>query len=352
MAPSLRLVDLRIPLRRPFANAAGGAVAERRVVLVGVSEDGTTGWGEAAPYPGITAEDADDVWEALRERAAQVLGGDLYGLPPAAAAAVDQARADLSARLEGTPLWAWTGGDGRPVRACAAIGLENSPDETVRRVGRAVEAGMRAVKIKIAPGRDLEHLRAVRGAFPDLSAAADANGAYERGDPFFAAADRLDLAYLEQPLAAGDMDGHAALSGRLLTPVCLDESASTPAGAAEAIERRAGGIVSLKPGLLGVTGVKQMIAKAEANGMAVKIGGLVETSVGRAHALALAARPSARFTDLTPPRLMLTADASRHPWELADGFLAPPEGPGLGIDIDPADAETAGCVTRRLLLTA
>ena len=357
MAPSLRLAELRIPLRRPFTNARR-TVAERGLVLVGITEAGATGWGEAAPFPGMTAESVNEVWEALRDRAGRVLDGDLSGLPATGAAAADQARSDWKARMDGTPLGGRAEGGGRRARACAAVGLEQSPDETVRRVGEAVEAGIRQVKIKIEPGRDLDWLRAVSAGFPEISAAADANGSYEEDDPILEKLDGLSLAYLEQPLAAGDLDGSRRLSARLETPICLDESASSPAGAGEAVARRAADMVSLKPGLLGAAGARRMAERAEAAGMAVKIGGLVETSVGRAHALALAASAadagpsSIRLTDLVPPRQLLAADVSPHPWNLTDGFLTLSDGPGLGLDVDLSEAEAAGCVVRIETFTA
>ena len=348
MAPLLGLVELRIPLRRPLSNARG-AVTERRIVLIAVTEAGVTGWGEAAPYPGVTAEDADDVWKALRARPESAPGGDPSALPAAAAAGLDQARADLAARREGTPLWSLVGGDARPVRACEAVGLEGSRAGTVNRVERAVEAGIREVKVKIEPGRDLEYLRAVRDRFPRLMVAADANGSYEADDRFFEEVDGLGLAYLEQPLAAHDLDGHAELRDRLSTPVCLDESAGTPAGALDVIERGAADIVSVKPGLLGVTGSRQVMERARAAGVTVKIGGLVETSVGRAHALALATRREVKFTDLVPPRRLLAGDVSPHPWELTNGYFHPPDSPGTGIRVDPFGAGAAGYVTRHEL---
>ena len=345
MAPSMRLIDLHIPLCRPLSNARG-AVRERRVVLIAITESGMTGWGEAAPYPGVTTENADDVWRALLARSDSVLARDSSALDGTASAAVDQAWRDLAARREGVPLWSQVGGAARPVRACAAIGLEPSPSETVGRVGQALGAGMREVKVKIEPGRDREHLAAVRDRFPRLAVAADANGSYEADDRFFEVVDALSLSYLEQPLPARDLAGHSLLRDRIATRVCLDESASTLAGALEVIAHGAADIVSVKPGLLGVTGVLRVMEQAEAACVAVKIGGLVETSVGRAHALALATRQSVKFTDLVPPRWLLNADASRHSWELADGHFSAPLGPGLGIGVDPFVGSAAGYVKR------
>ena len=351
MVRSLRLAEFRIPLLRPLSNARG-AVFHRRIVLVGIEESGICGWGEAAPYPGVTTESTDDVWRALREKALPILEGSRPALPATAAAAIDQAREDLAARRAGEPLASRVGGSMRPVRACAAVGLEGSPAETVDRVGRAVEAGIREVKIKIEPGRDLDHLRAVRDRYPDLGVAADANGSYRIGDRFLEVVDGLALSYLEQPLAAGRLSDHSLLRERLATPVCLDESTTTAGRARVAMERGAADIVSLKPALLGVSGVLQLLERAERAGVVTKIGGLVETSVGRSHALALATRSSVKFTDLVPPLWLLAGDVSRHRWKLVDGHISPPEGPGLAIGVDPLAGTETGYLVRSVTIEA
>ena len=139
MSRFLHLVELCIPLDHRFSSSLA-AISARRVVLVGFTEEGITGWGEAAPYPAYTPETVEDVWEALTARGAGVLGGPCEGLPATASAAVEQALADLTARQDGIPLWSHLGGTGRPSMACAAIGLEESPDLTVVRVGRMIEA--------------------------------------------------------------------------------------------------------------------------------------------------------------------------------------------------------------------
>ena len=343
--PSLYLAEFRIPLRRPFSNARG-AVSHRQIVLVCIEESGFCGWGEAAPYPGVTTEHTGDVWRALREKAPAILEGGAPALPATAAAAIDQAREDLAARRAGEPLASRVGGSLRPVRACAAVGLEGSPSETADRVGHAVEAGIREVKIKIEPGRDLDYLRAVRDRYPDVAVAADANGSYRIGDRFLGVVDSLALSYLEQPLAADHLAGHSLLRERLATPVCLDESTTTAAGARVAMEAGAADIISLKPGLLGVSAVQWLTEQAERAGVGIKIGGLVETSVGRAHALALATRPPVKFTDLVPPKWLLAWDVTRHRWKLVDGHLSPPEGPGLAIDVDPPAGTGTGYLVR------
>ncbi|MYF84419.1 MAG: hypothetical protein F4176_10015 [Acidimicrobiia bacterium] len=330
MSRLLHLVELGIPLHHRFSNSRA-AISERRVVLVGITEDGITGWGEAAPYPGYTPETVGDVWEALAATGGGVFDGDRSGIPATASAALGQARTDLAARRDGIPLWSYLNGSGQPSTACAAIGLQESPDRLVVGVERMIEAGARQVKIKIEPGRDVVHLRAVRERFPGLTVAADANGSYRPDDPALAALDDLGLAYLEQPLPACDLDGHAGLRRRMATPICLDEPATTAEAVERIIEQDAADLVSLKPGILGPVPTLRAIDMLSSAGVDVKIGGLVETSVGRAHALALAARPSVSYTDLVPPTWLLAADPSPQAWEVVDGRLFPLDEHGLEV---------------------
>ena len=343
MSPLLQLVELGIPLQHRFSNSQA-AISERRVVLVGITEDGITGWGEAAPYPGYTPETVEDVWEALTATGGGALDGDRSEVPATASAALEQARTDLAARRDGIPMWSYLGGTGRPTMACAAVGIQESPDLLVVRVERMIQAGARQVKIKVEPGTDVDHVRAVRERFPGLTVAADANGSYRPGDPSLAGLDDLGLAYLEQPLPPGDLEGHAGLRRRCVTPICLDEPARTEKAVERIIEQEAADLVSLKPGVLGPASTLRMIERLYSAGVGVKIGGLVETSVGRAHALALASRPSVTYTDLAPPRWLLAADPSPNAWKVADGLLSPLDEHGL--EVRTGEAPLSECVRR------
>ena len=326
----MRLIEMAIPLRSSFYNARGG-VRERRIVLVGLTEGGNTGWGEAAPYPGFTPETAGDAWQALSEHGIAALRGRRSGLPATAAAAIDQASVDLAARRREVPLWSHLGGSGKPSPACAAIGLQTSPDRLLARVGEVVSAGARAVKIKIEPGRDVDYLMAIRERFPDLSVAADANGSYRSGKPVPPGLDDLGLAYVEQPLPAHDLAGHATLRREWKTPVCLDEPATAVGSVQKIIDEEAADLVSLKPAILGPSATLSAIEMLASAGVGAKIGGLVETSVGRFHALALASRRSVSYVDLVPPGWLLAADPSPYPWKVVDGLLYPLDEQGLEV---------------------
>ena len=120
-------------------------------------------------------------------------------------------------------------------------------------VGGYLESGYVRIKLKIEPGWDVEPVRAVRERFGnDVLLQVDANTAYTLGDAgHLAKLDPFDLLLIEQPLAEDDMRGHAELSRKLRTPVCLDESVTSPRAAAEAIALGACAIINIKPGRVG-----------------------------------------------------------------------------------------------------
>ncbi len=181
----------------------------------------------------------------------------------------------------------------------------------------------------------MEPVRAVREMFgDDLLLQVDANASYSLTDaPRLARLDDFDLLLIEQPLADDDLVQHAQLARRLRTPICLDESIDSAAQAAAAITLGACSIINIKPGRVGgYLEARRIHDLCRAHGVPVWCGGMMETGIGRAANIALAALPgftlpgdtsgSSRYfaTDLTPP------------FELSEGHLAVPAGPGIGVD--------------------
>lgn len=188
-------------------------------------QTGARGLGEATPLPG---------WTESLSACEDALAGvddperDLDTLPPAARHGVSLALLDAHARAASDPLYRYLGREDRvdrvPVNATVDDG---SPEETVEAVRAAVDAGFPAVKVKVGArplSADLERLEAVREASPDVELRADANGAWDRetADRALDALGSLEVAYVEQPLAADDLDGHASLAGGEVG-VALDE---------------------------------------------------------------------------------------------------------------------------------
>jgi O-succinylbenzoate synthase len=205
-------------------------------------------------------------------------------------------------------------------------------------VAAYLDAGYVRIKLKIEPGWDVEPVRAVRERFGEaLLLQVDANTAYTLRDAQqLARLDEFGLLLVEQPLAEDDLRGHAELAKRMRTPVCLDESVTSARAAADAIALGACQVVNVKPGRVGgYLEARRVAAVAAAHGVPVWCGGMVETGIGRAANIALASGPeftlpgdvsaSDRFfaRDLTPP------------FRLAEGHIAVPTGPGIGVDVLP-----------------
>lgn len=334
----IELWDVELPLVRPLVTSTG-TVETRRSVIVSVRRDGAAGWGEAAAYPGHTRDTADEAWELLLKEARRILGGDEPVLieGSSATSAMDAALTSLRADHNHSPLATEVGGGLDPVAASAAIGIGAALADVIGAVAAAVDAGHAHVKLKIDPER-LPWLEAVRRDFPDIGLAIDPNGSFRRSHfDDLVALDALGLAYIEQPLSPLDLPGHATLQARMATPICLDESVKRLGDIVTIAASAAAQAVSLKPGRLGPTLTSRGIALAARHGIDVKIGGLVETGIGKAHAVALASHPHVSLaSDLAESAHWFAHDLVIPPWEVEGGAMTPPATPGLGVAVDRA----------------
>jgi O-succinylbenzoate synthase len=217
------------------------------------------------------------------------------------------------------------------------VGIADSISALLAEVAGYVDEGYRRIKLKIEPGWDVEPVRAVRERFGDVVLQVDANAAYTLGHARqLAELDDFDLAMLEQPLPTADLRDHAALARRLRTPICLDESITSARAAVDAITLGACAIVNIKAGRVGgYLEARRIHDVCAAHGIPVWCGGMLETGLGQAANLALAALPG--FTlpaDIAPSARYFTADVTPM-ITMADGLIGVPEGPGLGLDPEP-----------------
>lgn len=338
---TVELRRLSLALRTPL-RSAHGSESVRDLLLVRVElADGTSGWGEcsALARPTYTAEYTAAAWRVLLDELVPSL---LAGTPsavvghPMAGAAIDAAVLDARLRQRGVRLVEHLGREhGRPaerVRTTAVVGRQASTDTTVAAVAAHVEAGVAMVKLKVTPRpEDLDAVAAVRATWPELPLAVDGNGSLDARS--LSILDGHDLAYLEQPHAADDLLGSAASAERLDTPVALDESITSLAGLEVACALGAATVINVKPARLGGVEAAADVARTAAEaGCAVFVGGMLESGVGRAAALAVAAMPSCTLpTDLGPSARVLSEDVGEPIVTDADGAVVVPEGEGIGV---------------------
>ena len=353
----IEMREIRLPLRRPFRISSGTRHETRTCLLELRHPDGPACWAEcvAGEEPNYTAETVDTAWLALRAwLAPRLLGRELDSARDVSAAletgirghrmakaALEMGAWGLEAVLRSEPLAARLGGTRDRVPTGISLGLRERPAELVEDASAALAEGYRKVKMKVRPGEDVAHVGAVREALaPDAPLAVDGNAAYRLPDDLEALRrlDGLGLMMIEQPLDGEDLVRHARLQEELATPLCLDESITSPDRAEDMTSLGSGRIVNLKPGRVG--GFTPSLAIHEHcvdREVPLWCGGMLETGIGRAYNVALASLPGFGLPgDLSPSRRYWERDVVEPEWTMdAEGFVeVPREAPGLGVAVD------------------
>jgi O-succinylbenzoate synthase len=349
----IELRRVRMPLVAPFRTSFGTAT-ERDVLLLRAVTDQAEGWGEcvAMADPLYSSEYVEAAADVLRRYLIPALAArppaDANAVAPAlnrfkghrmAKAALETAVLDAELRGAGRTFARELGATRDRVPCGVSVGIMDSIPELLDTVGGYLAEGYVRIKLKIEPGWDVAPVRAVRERFgDDLLLQVDANTAYTVGDaPRLAALDPFGLLLIEQPLDEEDILGHVELSRRVRTPICLDESIVSARAAADAIRLGACSIVNVKPGRVGgYLESRRIHDVCVAAGVPVWCGGMLETGIGRAANVALAALPG--FTlpgDTSASGRYFRTDLTT-PFVLEDGHLPVPEGPGIGVVPLPA----------------
>ncbi|HEX2239883.1 MAG TPA: o-succinylbenzoate synthase [Actinomycetota bacterium] len=343
----VELVRIRMPLVAPFRTSFG-TETERDVLLVRAVTPEVEGWGEcvAGAAPLYSSEYVDSATEVIKRfllprlsRADQVSAASLADLfAPVkghrmAKAALEMAVLDAELREAGMSFAQRLGAVRDRVATGVSVGIAGSIGELLDVVDRFLDQGYLRIKLKIEPGWDLEPVGAVRERFADILLQVDANTAYTLADArHLARLDDFDLLLIEQPLPEDDVLGHAKLAEEIRTPICLDESITSARAAADAIALGACSIVNIKAGRVG--GYLEAVRVHDlcsAQDIPVWCGGMLETGLGRAANVALAALPG--FTlpgDTSGSARYYTRDVTE-PFVLEDGHIRVPSGPGLGV---------------------
>jgi O-succinylbenzoate synthase len=352
----VELRRIRMPLVAPFRTSFGTELDRDVLLLRVVSSDGE-GWGECVAsadplYSSEYVEGAADVLgrfliPAVAEcdqldahRVAAILAR--FKGHPMAKAALEMGVLDAELRSRGVSLARELGAVRERVPCGVSVGIMESIPQLLEAVAGYLEVGYVRIKLKIEPGWDVEPVRAVRESFgDDVLLQVDANTAYEVSDARqLARLDEFDLLLIEQPLDEDDLLGHAGLAQQLRTPICLDESITSARAAADAITLGACQIVNIKPGRVGgYLEARRVHDVCTAHGIPVWCGGMLETGLGRAANVALAALPGFTLPGDTSASDRYYRTDITTPFVLADGHLDVPTGPGIGVEPLPDELE-------------
>jgi O-succinylbenzoate synthase len=349
----ITLRQIRMPLVH-FFETSFGRTYERDIILVEVTEDGLSGWGEvtAGENPFYNEEWTESAWLILKDYAGPRL---LHCLVESAASSghrtehirghlmarggLEVAIWDLEARMANQPLYRHIGGGARREIPCGvSIGIQDNVPQLLEKIETELSAGYQRIKMKIKPGWDYDVIAAVRNRFPHIRLMADANSAFRLEDaPLLKSLDDFELMMIEQPLAHDEIFDHAKLQAELETAICLDECIRSAHQAQQAIDMKAGRIINIKLGRVGgFAESKKVHDVAQAADVPVWCGGMLEAGVGRAHNIALATLPNFILPgDVSASKRYWARDIIHPPVDVTPhGTIEVRDQPGFGYDLD------------------
>ena len=352
-------IPLALPLRKPLRMAAETVTHARNILVRIEAVDGTVGWGEAASAPTMTGDTLGGLTAAVRDHLGPALiGTDAWMRPalmkrlravlhgnPGAHSAVELALLDLAGQASGVRLIDLVGGPLRREVAPMWLVGNATPDEDVAEAKAKAREGIRLFKLKLKVGvkpldSEIATSLAVREALgPDVPICADANCgfSYDAARRYLAATREVDLLFLEQPFADGDLKGLAGLARRTALPIGADEGIHSLRDIEAHAAAGAGGVSLKLIKLGGFAAALNAGALCRRLGLAVNVAAkMAESSLGAAATVHLACALDNIDWGVSLTHFYLAEDIVRAPLAMVDGQLTLPGKAGLGVEIDEA----------------
>ncbi len=368
----IETIPIRLPTRRVHQwSSLTTPIGVYAIVRV-YTDDGTIGYGESPAlkdwggdymkYYGETPQTTSHIINDIL--APSLIGrdpcaiGELHAIMdravkgyPYAKAALDMALYDAAGKALGVPAYDLLGGCyRRRIPVAHSIGLMEI-DKAVEEARQVKAEGIKTIKLKGGqkPERDVELVRRIRDAAgPDVEITVDANQGYDSPKTAINAIRAMEeyrLLFMEQPVEG--LDAMAQVATSVKTPIMADESAWTPQDIYDIARKKAADIISLyttKPG--GLYKAKTVAAVAEAVGLRCNVNGSVETGVGNAANLHLAASTAVASLGCVVPvstpagkakgiaGIYYSDDLIVDAFAYEDGYVIVSDKPGLGIEVD------------------
>ncbi len=354
---SITVEPLNIPLLEPFTIATGSASEARNVLITLTLEDGSVGYGEAAPFPPSMGEDQETALAAARTCVALLKGRDaaewrtlarllrsLYFSQNSICAALEMALLDALTRSYGIPLYTFFGGASSAVETDMSIPLVE-PERAYELARAAVERGMSIIKVKIGTDvrADVARVEAVREAAPRAGLTLDANQGYTPAEALLCleALDEHDIRplLLEQPVPKDDYAGLRYVTEHSRVPVAADESAYSAASVAHLIAMGAANVINIKLMKCGIVEALDIAAVCRATHTQLMVGAMMESRLAiSAAAHFVAGLGGFRFIDLDTP-MLLAADPFTGGYEQR-GAVYDLAGVDRGLGISPGQSQS------------
>ena len=346
----VRPMDLR--LQTPLTVAYGSYPVLEYALLEIKTDTGLVGLGEASPDPEVTGETRAGVVAALESFGELLRGMDPFDVEPALAlcreaapavpaalAAADMALRDLAGKAAALPVYRMMGGAFRRELALYPVVPMDSPVAMADLTSSFAGLGYSILKVKLGsdPDLDVRRIEAVRrAARPGTRLRLDINQGWKDAGTSLGvirSLDRSDIDWIEQPVAAEDLDGLAEVKSGVDIPVMADESCHGPEDVLRIVRTNAADMINIKLMKCGGIGsALRMLAIAEAAGLRCILGSMGESSIGSAAGLHLGISQSwlEAFEIIGP--LFITNDPARgFDVDLEGLRVRPTDLPGLGV---------------------
>jgi L-alanine-DL-glutamate epimerase-like enolase superfamily enzyme len=365
---SIEPIPVAASFRSTFRFGTTDRTTSPNVVVIIRTHDGAVGYGEACPVPAFTSETQESIVELVEQRVAPLFVGrnPEHRLPllhdldrvlkcaPFTNAAVDTALLDLVGRTLDVPVHTLLGGAFRDrTEVHGSVGWE---EDSRKMVDVAVEQAQTYRWLKLYAGRgdidaDLDRLQAVRDAVgPDVKLFVDVNGMWSPSDLTRALhrVHDIGLAMLEQPLAPAAAAFQRELVGALRIDIAADEAVRTVTDAAAVSADRSATVLNVGHSKLGgPTAALQAAQIAQANGVGVMVGSVIEMGIATAMGLHLAAAlPRLSYPSYLMGPLKYRQQITEQQVEVVDGCVAVPAGPGIGFTVDERELRRLDARTR------
>jgi o-succinylbenzoate synthase len=345
------LVD--VPFKRPFVVWRGEIPSKQHVLVRIATDEGHTGWGEAAPFLFYASETASDVLRLVTD----VLTPELIGKDPRniratmaefaamdghefAKGAVETALWDILGQHAGLPIFRLLGGPRHANVPITTVLRSAEPAEMADEARALVAEGFHSLKIKLGFGADQDEaaVAAVRegvGRGPRIRVDAEEHYTVKEALRVVRSIERFDLELVSQPIHRNDWDGMNLLREQLPMPVLADEGIHSAADVMRCVQHRSADMVNIKVLKCGgLIEALKMAAICEANHLPIVVGSMVETGIGSLLGAHFALVTGGAFsTELCGP-LLYRETLLQNPVEIRDGALWPSDAPGLGNTVD------------------
>ncbi len=362
----MKIVDIRVhllsaPIPEPYRwrSTLGCSVKRDTVVLEVITDEGIVGYGESghalAPTvvaeiiestlkPELLGEDPTQVQALWKKMAVATRMQGNSGLPVQAMAGVEIALWDIVGKVAGLPIHRLFGGAAKTVPAYAgglALGYK-SPEARAEEAARLVaEHGFTALKLRVGQGvrKDTATVKAVREAVgPDVEIMVDVNGAYSRRTAYEMAHvyQEYGVFWMEEPLPYADLEGYARLAADVEINIAGGENCYLRTGFKELLDRRAVDVIQPdcnKTGFMEAKLAADMFGAFSMPCAPHVLGTAIDTAISL-HLLACIPNGLKLEFDMLPNNA-LSDGLLAEPFRCVEGRVKVPQGPGLGIEIDP-----------------